>query len=232
MKLLFHLLALWLVAIAFGCHKEGEVAGTVRNELAGQIRFVPTMAPKGKNVYERKKWSEMSPEEQEMVDEESKKATIAAARIERIIDTSQDWKTGDNRVRRELAAVKQNPFLWRVEQSAANNMLTTLLLPGEMTSEKQDAIAFYLAMLLRNEHPDAQVILQGLEAMRGKWSQEEISGAAHAAVRFARSYLEKNPCIPCVQQTGVAPELLDAREQKLFQIHRSIPKLEKLSLEK
>ncbi len=108
-------------------------------------------------------------------------------------------------------------------------MLTLRLLEGEPTSDKQDAIAYYTELLLRNQHPDADVIGQALDALESKWTRGEIASAATQTAGHAREYLKKNHCRPCLEATGVQEKLFDARQQKLYKMHNALPKLDELT---
>lgn len=106
-------------------------------------------------------------------------------------------------------------------------MLSKHLLQQEADADNRKAVALYVEILLRNNHPDSHLMLQALERLRDEWETQKLRDAADRTLKATQEYLEKNPCRPCLEATGIADKLFDARENKLLQMNLALPHLRK-----
>jgi hypothetical protein len=198
-----------------------------------QTQFIPIEAPqKEKERFRGKsKMSDLSEAERKELEREAIQSARVRRRIDSLMYWESNWQEADRKIREVLEANVSAPQSFATEQIAASKMLTLRLFEGELSSDKREAIAYYTELLLKNEHPGADIIAEALQALDGKWSKQQISRAAARTSRLAREYLKINPCRPCLEGTGVSEKMLDARQRRLYMIHHKIPILEEMSKE-
>lgn len=115
-----------------------------------------------------------------------------------------------------------HPFAHVFEQTATSQMLETRLLPASETStEYRNAVAYYTDLLLKNEHPDASVILPALHKLEGRQSAAKQQAATEAAIGYARALLEREPCEACLPGANF-DDIKDSRQQRLYRIQAAL----------
>ena len=193
---------------------------------ARPITFIPVMAPPGSPVLKK---GSMSRQEQAILEESFQRISIVDHELSAEIAQSTDWKEADRKVRTDLDALTENPYLYHLIQTTGNQMLSDQLLRGSIDGEKKAAISFYTQLLLDNNHPDAMILSRALEALEGEWPPERRADAAQRASRFASEYLALNPCEACAGDVTVVEQIQDAKQRRLFEISNSLPRLRKMA---
>lgn len=199
-------------------------------EREREINFVPIHTPDDKNPLEGRNPSTLPSGELEAIQNEEVQSTLFSFKIDSAITGAKNWEAADRVVRDRLEGIRNLRFAYKVEQVAANRMLSTWLLKGDRSDGKDQAVAFYTELLLRNNHPDAAVIGDALEILQKHWPKERISDAAAKTVRNAQAYLQKNPCKPCLEGMIVSEEALDARQKKLYRMNHAATALAKMTV--
>jgi hypothetical protein len=239
------MISLWilsLLALSFiGCESDswrnnlipGESAYPLNKRAKGagsdQIEYVPIVSPESKRLFRGKKLENLTQEERNELEQELRKAGQAQLAIQAIVLHQPQWQIADKKIKSILQSAEKSPplILNTLEQFAGSVMLRRLLAESDSSQENREAIDFYTKMLLRNHHPDSDLISQALTTLEGYWPGEKIARYALETANNARTYLKENPCQPCLESTGIKEQLLDARQRKLLKMQQALSALEK-----
>ncbi len=237
--------SLWLLSLLpvsfIGCESDtgrgnsipGETAYFLNKGAKGagshEVEYVPVVTPESKRLYRGKRLGNLTDEERSDLERDLRKAGQAQVTIQAIATLQPQWQIADEKIRSVLQSAEKSPplILNTLEQFAGSVMLRRLLAESDSSQGKREAMAFYATMLLRNHHPDSDLIGRALTSLEGYWSEEKIVRYALETANNARAYLKENPCQPCLESTGVKEQLLDARQRKLLRMQQALSALEK-----
>ena len=127
-----------------------------------------------------------------------RKRLYSALAINKSAIVKGQWKDVDNQFRQILSeAHRAHPgpvYNSMIEQDAAATMfMNTALMygvphQGTISPDRQEAIAFYLELLLRNDFPDSRIILHALRRLDGFYSAKELDSLASHAASIAEGF--------------------------------------------
>lgn len=106
------------------------------------------------------------------------------------------WQEVDRQLRPLLAANARHPWANETEQFVGSVMLRGRLLRLPPSTERDEAIAYYTDLLVRNRHEDAGVLADALTALKGVWPEGRIREAAATAREAGERYLQRNGACP------------------------------------
>lgn len=226
------LLALVFILVG-GCESSTDVdlvAADTHAASSQAIQFAPLGIPESARAV----LAMLSPAENEVFKDSVRWASGTVGNAARAIIAKADrWQDADAGVRRRLAWHEKKTAYF-AEQKAAFFMLDQVLLQGEVTLERQAAIAFYTQMLLANESPDAAIQLRAIEALQGYWSAHEVRQAASLAIRNTEAWLDQRAEAGKIGATALAGQpnreaLLDVRARRTVAIQDAVEALQKLA---
>ncbi len=108
--------------------------------------------------------------------------------FQRLADEAETWRKAHEAIQNRLDRSSPIPQ-FRREQMAGHVMLTTWLNEeGDIPPEKQEALAFYTDLMIKNESPQAVEISKALARLEGHWDSERIAEAAETVATAARQH--------------------------------------------
>ena len=194
---------------------------------------VPVPAAARADVFGMAPEGESPPDIGAMTDQQRRDFGDAMIRMrvdfEQAMATPGGWEDADSRLRPLLDDYPEIPA-YQVQQTAGAIMLNTYLLTGEMDDAKADALGFYTDLLIQSSSPNAPLLERALTALRGHWSDAEITEAATATIAAGERYVAtKADCADCsatealrrVQSTATA-------DTRAVQVSASIARLQEM----
>ena len=135
------------------------------------------------------------------------------------LNAGSDWQERTAVVRRVMDDPEMSePQAWFVDQIGASMVLERIL--GEGVSHRSEpakaAAGHFVEVLVDRESPNAPLIAEGLEMLKGYWPGEKIRSVATRAAREASSYLDD--CEVCDQsaQSGKVTRPAEDRERRMI----------------
>lgn len=218
-------LSLTIVAVVMvtGCADEAVLEERLAASVPGT--FVPLRVPDESNpALVARDQPHALPQLREQHEEASEAVRAFRERIGALSIEERDAEA-----RRLIASFEGHLFQYEVEQVLSNQVLRALLEDGQA---EPAAIAYHTAVLLRNGHPDASVMVPALERLERVWPQETHRQAVDQTLADAQWWLERNPCDECLGDDVQAEEIVDARTRRTYEISASIPRLERMRSER
>jgi len=235
------LITVIVVAIlAAGCDDAPDanpISADLRHEPSEAVQFIPIAWPEAAQAIRRKPRAERSAFENGFIDSVAWAGgamnNLARHLIAEAQKKNRGWQGADAQVRRALLSFKQETA-FTAEQFAALAMLDRVLLGGEVTLEKQAAIAFYAQLLLKNGSPAADVLLRAAEALQGYWSDEAIAQAVALTAQHAEAWLGAqaeavSKASSVLLEQPNQEELLDARARRLLAVRDAVKAMKAFS---
>jgi hypothetical protein len=207
-------------SFVIGCTQDNTVAQESTRTTKPDF-FIPLGAPAGQR-YSVQLAKATTEAERTRLNEAYSEAGEITHEARQIIDQTTDWQQAHQEVRALLERHIDHPFAYLFEQTAASHLLEARLLPAAETStEYRDAVAYYTDLLLKNEHPDASVLLPALRKLEGHQSAAKQQAATEAAIGYARALLEREPCEACLPGAAF-DDIKDSRQQRLYRIQAAL----------
>ncbi|MBN1446805.1 MAG: hypothetical protein JXA28_02645 [Bacteroidetes bacterium] len=145
------------------------------------------------------------------------------------------WREADGEVRLILWRFEGNPYVNGLRQSAASLMLWHYLLSDTVTAERQEAVAYYVDMMLNTLHPDADLLERALEYLSiwDTWSPERRAAAARKGAKHAREMMAKQD-ESLLDRVGLgdwpkAEEMKSLEKKRHYRIMKAVLRLEHMA---
>lgn len=208
------------LGVLTGCTQEATVAQDAAPSTNPDF-FVPLFAPEGER-YSVQLAKATTETERTRLNEAYSEAAEISHEARQIITRTTDWRQAHAQVKPLLDRYAGHPFAYFFEQTAASQMLEARLLNApETATDYLDALAWYTELLLRNEHPDASILLPALRKLEGHQGAAKNQAATEAAIGYARALLEREPCEACLPGASF-DEIKDSRQQRLYRIQAAL----------
>jgi len=113
---------------------------------------------------------------------------------------------------------------WLLEQVVALHMMAAYDPESRNTADVED-VGLYTRLLVKHKNPSADLILKGLHAVRGSWTEDEVAVAARTAITQAEAWLDR-VCVGC--KTGVEAAdvpIQEARSMRSVTVSKAVAEL-------
>lgn len=112
--------------------------------------------------------------------------------VERIFDTSGDWREADERIRPFLAEEGLDPVRAARRVQTAGVAMLRVLPDGAPDAERTEAFAYYVCALNRAGSPEAMDLDRAIGLLETHWSDAEIEAARADVVDNAETYVARS----------------------------------------
>ena len=189
--------------------------------------YIPIIFPTNANPHILRREA-VNDDEVRKIDIEFSEIIVITDDIGYDIEQINDWRIAHDMINAILKENSINKFKYYLEQIIANKMLSIHLLSVDATYDydRIEAVEFYTELLLKNNHPNAHIILDALEVLDGYWPYDRIIQAADDALLFAEEYLSKQNFREVAGMDKESTGLLKDKQMiVLHKIHYAIPEL-------